>query len=212
VYDNESTDNSVKVATDLGCHVISFGSNGINKMSELMKIKNHAWKTIENGWIIMADMDEFLCVTEQNLLDEQNKGTNILAVLGYDMIGESECMYLCDMHDLHSIKKYVINHGESKNICFFRDVIEDMNYSFGAHKCRPTLKTESTQIIYSDQTYINKHMSMLGKSFFISKNKQRYERSGDNRSKGISSHYMNKERDILHRYYYTLKNCKNLEN
>ena len=209
VYDNESTDNSVKIATDLGCQVISFGSNGMNKMEELMKIKNHAWKSINSGWIIMADMDEFLCVKEQDLVDEQSKGTNVLNVLGYEMIGESQCKYLCDIHDLHDIKKYVINHGESKTLCFLRDEIDEMNYSFGAHKCYPTLKNDG-KLKYSEQTYINKHMSILGLTFFINKNIERYKRSEKNRSKGMSTHYMNKERDISHRYYYYLKNCKTL--
>jgi glycosyltransferase involved in cell wall biosynthesis len=64
IYDNESSDNSVEIARNLGCDVCSFTSNNIMDEDIQLELRNSIWKTCDSGWIIMADMDEFLCVTE----------------------------------------------------------------------------------------------------------------------------------------------------
>ena len=127
IYDNESTDESVKIAKDLGCSVISWNSNNCIDDFKYLEIKNNCWKNVEKGWIIIADMDEFLCVTEDDLNNELKLGTTILSIKGYDMIGESDTLDLSDI-DLQEIKKGVENHFESKKLCFLRDKIEEINY------------------------------------------------------------------------------------
>ena len=76
IYDNESTDNSVELAKSLGCSIISWNSNNIIDDHKYLEIKNNCWKHITHGWIIMADMDEFLCVTEQELMKEKENYFN----------------------------------------------------------------------------------------------------------------------------------------
>jgi len=39
IYDNESTDNSVKIAMSLDCNVVSFNTNNISDDGSLTKIK-----------------------------------------------------------------------------------------------------------------------------------------------------------------------------
>ena len=136
IYDNESTDNSVELAKSLGCSVVSWSSENINNESIKMNMKDNVWKDIKSGWVIMADMDEFLCVTEAELLEEMNNGTTILNIDGYDMIGETKTLDLSDI-DLQEIKKCVYNKWETKKLCFLRDKITDMHYAPGAHDCWP---------------------------------------------------------------------------
>ena len=143
IYDNQSTDNSVKLALSLGCNVISWSSNNQINDHLYLKIKNNCWKNIKNGWIIMIDMDEFLCVTEDELLDEIKNETSILEIKGLEMIGESNKIDLTDI-DLQKINKYVDKDEESKKLCFLREKITEMNYEMGAHHCNHACVCPST--------------------------------------------------------------------
>jgi len=163
IYDNESTDNSVEIAKSLGCLVVSWNSDTCIDDFKYREIKNNCWKYVENGWVIVADMDEFLCVTEDELKKERDNGTSILNIIGFDMIGESDTTDLSDI-DLQTITKYVINQRESKQLCFLREKISDMGYQMGAHNCKP-----SGDLVLSKDIYINKHMSLLGLKFLIKK-------------------------------------------
>jgi hypothetical protein len=120
IYDNQSTDDSVAVATALGCKCIEFDTG--NKMDEIKMrwLRNNCWKSVESGWIIMADMDEYICVTEDELLEEMQNGTSILKIQGWNMVGETESIDLKDI-DLQSIKKFVYQPRENKNLCFLRE-------------------------------------------------------------------------------------------
>ena len=165
IYDNESTDNSVEIAKLLGCNVISWKSKLGNFIDDFkyIEIKNNCWKNIKDGWIIVGDMDEWLSITEEQLINEELNGTTILDTIGIDMIGESNTL---DLHDinLHKINKGVINRYEHKKLCFLRNKINDINYLYGCHKCFP-----KGTINFSSRKYINKHMSILGLPYIINK-------------------------------------------
>jgi hypothetical protein len=183
IYDNESTDNSVKIAKELGCNIVSWNSN--NKIDDLkyIEIKDNCWKCVKTGWVIVADMDEFVCVTEDDLINEKRSGVTILNIECYNIIGESKTLDLTDI-DLQLITKYVKTPFESKKLCFLREAITDMNYSPGAHSCKP-----KGRIIYSPKVYMNKHMSFLGLPYLKDKIIKRFNRNKDNRKKGFGSHY-----------------------
>jgi glycosyltransferase involved in cell wall biosynthesis len=203
VYDNESTDNSAQIAKELGCSVIFWNSNNILNEEIQIYLRNTIWHE-SKGWIIVADMDEFLCITEDDLRNEMNNGVTILKIKGYDMIGESQTLDLTDI-DLQEITKYVENSGEDKYLCFFREPIIDMNYGPGSHICYPCGTT-----IYSSNVYINKHMNYLGLNFIINKLTERYKRSEKMRKKGWSCHYTNDVEEIKKRYTNNINMCKYL--
>jgi glycosyltransferase involved in cell wall biosynthesis len=205
IYDNESTDGSVEIALFLGCTVISWNSNNIIDDKKYIDIKNNCWKHIKDGWIIMADMDEFLCITEEELMDETNRGTTILSIKGIDMIGESQTLDLSDI-DLQSITKYVENDWLSKKLCFLRNSIEEINYDVGCHTCKPIGKIQ-----YSEKLYLNKHMCNLGLNFLIDRIIKRYERSEKMRSEGWCVHYINDVEKIKNNYNDKLLHCKMLD-
>ena len=205
IYDNESEDNSVELAKSLGCEVISWSSGNIIDDFKYKEIKNNCWKEIKDGWIIMADMDEWLCVTEDELRDEMNKGTSLLNIQGLDMIGESNTEDLSDI-DLHTINKYNNSRLESKRLCFLRNKITEMNYGLGAHGCSPRGNVKS-----SKNSYKNKHMSYLGLPFLINKMIKRHERSALMRSKGLGSHYTKDIIKIRRNYNSQLSTSKIIE-
>jgi glycosyltransferase involved in cell wall biosynthesis len=204
IYDNQSTDNSVELAKSLGCVCIDWDTNNHTDEYKLRDLKNNSWKTIQSGWIIMADMDEFLCVTEDELIEEKKNGTTILKTVGLDMIGESETLDLTDI-DLQSITKYQSNVYESKKLCFLREHIQEINYQCGAHNCKPV-----GTVKYSSKVYTNKHMSILGLNFLIHKMIQRYNRSELMRQKQMDTHYTDNITKITEMYTKALKTCKYL--
>lgn len=204
IYDNKSTDDSVKIAKSLGCKVVSWSSNGINNVLLKRNISNNCWKTVKHGWVIMIDMDEWLSITESDLNDEMASGTTILNISGYDMVGKSKETDLSDI-DLESISKGLPNKMEGKHLCFLRPDIKEINYTVGAHASKP-----EGNVKYSKTTYINKHMSSLGLPFLINKMKQRFKRSHKMQKMGMSTHYTNNTRKIKDKYKNQIKNSRKI--
>jgi FkbM family methyltransferase len=194
IYDNESTDNSVELAKSLGCTVINWDTGNRIDDHKLRDLKNTCWKSITDGWIIMADMDEWLCVSESDLQDEFNNGTTILNVRGVNMIGESKLTDLSDI-DLFSLEKLKHFQNESKKLCFLRESINDIEYTNGAHWCFP-----KGTIKYSLKTYINKHMHFLGLNFLIDKYTKCYHRSHEMRKENMAIHYTDNVERITSAY------------
>ena len=205
IYDNESTDDSVQIAQELGCNIVSWDSQNCIDDFKYKEIKNNCWKSVDSGWIIMADMDEFLCITEEELQLEMNAGVTMLTTIGYDMIGESTTLDLSDIH-LQDIKKYVVNPYESKKLCFLRPDIQEINYECGAHTCNPI-----GNVIYSSTVYINKHMSSLGLPFLTNKLTERYKRAGKMREHGMAFHYKSDKEEIETMYSSLLSSCKRID-
>ena len=198
ILDNESTDNSVAIAKSLGCNVQSFSTNNMLDEFKQTNLKNNCWKHIKDGWIIVADMDEFLCITEEELYQERINETTILSIQGLEMIGESNQLDLFDIQ-LSEITKSIPSNIESKNICFYRNDIIEMNYNLGAHRCSPEGILKFSYTIYN-----NKHMYNLGLEYLINKMLLRYERSANMRKYNLSTHYTDNIDKIKADYYTNL--------
>ncbi len=200
IYDNYSTDNSVKIALNMGCKVIQFDSNNIIDHNITQYIRNNCWKIIDSGWIIMVDMDEWLYVTENELEFENLNGTTILSINGYNMIGESQTIDLIDinLNELHKYTEVFVKH-----ICFLREKISDINYSWGAHEIFPV-----GEIKFSSNFYLFKHMNVLGLNYYINKLLNRFNRSLNMRELGFSCHYTNDINFITNQYNKWLSDAK----
>jgi glycosyltransferase involved in cell wall biosynthesis len=200
LLNNHSTDNSVEIAKSMGLEIRTWGSKDKLECDVGSSIRNNVWKTIENGWILMVDMDEFLYISEEELKEESMLGTTILSTIGWDMIGESKCE---DLHDIHlpNIKKYILAPYESKQVCFKKDFIREINYTLGAHECQPI-----GDVRFSKKVFTIKHMSSLGLPYLIYKNQKNYKRSHDDRKKGWATHYTDDIKIIQKNYLKTLNN------
>lgn len=210
IYDNMSTDNSVNIAKELGCAVIQWQSNGIDD-NKYIKIKNNCWRHIKKGWIICIDMDEWLCITYNELLEEYSIGTTVLNVKGYNMIGNSKTITLEDIN-LHSLKFGSDFPSESKYLCFYTPDIKLVKYSIGAHMAEFT-----GNICYSQKYYINKHMEMLGLPFYLYKKKERFNRLSKKMKKNSTNYimkYVNKHysSDMEHHTKIFIDTAKKAEN
>ena len=204
ILDNESTDDSVAIATSKGCHIHSWHSNGIDD-GQYIQFKDHFWKEVPvtskdqdtSSWIIMADMDEWLSISEIQLEEENARGTSIITTIGYNMTSDSQKADLSDIN-LHEITKGIYWPTECKSICFKRADIQEMNYAIGAHSCRPV-----GRIQFSERKYVLKHMEPLGLAFMIAKFTERYKRTEARRIAGdwgAGLHYSDNLAVIEERY------------
>jgi hypothetical protein len=192
VFDNYSTDNSRDVAASLGCEVVLLNSGGIMDDRLHASTKNSVWKDLERGWVIVIDMDEFLCVTEDDLRYEDEQGTVVLRTRIADMVGESQTLDLTDI-DIHAIRKYVPGLTDGKRICFRREKVGEMHYTLGAENCNPHGPggAHERPLAVSSKHYLLKHFSYIGLPFITNKMIKRYERTELMRQHGYAIHYTN---------------------
>ncbi len=199
ICDNESIDDSVEIAKNLGCDIISFQAQKIINYG-IREVKNNCWKMCR-GWIIVADIDEFLCVTHEDLEYEKHIGSTVLTVDGYQMIANSNEEDLSDI-SLEDVNMGVPHRSESKSLCFYtgyKGVVE-MNYSLGAHRCKPV-----GNVVYSTKRYKNKHMAYVGLKYITKRHDNAIKRNKNDREMGYSRHYTSDEQ-VIERYYNDLKN------
>lgn len=171
ILDNKSTDGSQIIAKQMGCIVKEFGTAGQFDDYKHRQLRNECWKMIQNQWVIVCDMDEWLCITKDDLLEEDSKGTTVLTVKGYDIIGDSHKEDLSDIN-LHALKYGIPNGSENKPLCFKPGPIKEMFFEVGGHYFQP-----QGVIKWSEKSYILKHMNHLGLPFKLYRNKIRYDRS-----------------------------------
>ena len=193
ILDNQSKDNSVEIAKKLGCNVISWDTGDELDEPELTKIRNNIWKNISNGWIITADMDEWLCITEKELKFEKNQGTTFLRTEGIHLFGDSE------KEDLSDINVHKINRGwrwRKKPMCFLRPHIKETNYDLGSFRAQPDGK-----YILSKKKYMFKHAVCLGLKYYIKKTVGRKKRCKEKTQiYNTSTHYTDDIEKIRDKY------------
>ncbi len=189
IYDNMSTDDSVAIAKKLGCNVFNFNTNEEMDDFKITKIKNNCWRAIFDGWVIVSDIDEWLCIDEKWLKQEEQEGATILNTEGFQIVANSKTKDLSDI-DVHKESMGFACEAHSKKICFKPNEVE-INYTLGGHFCEPTGN------IKFGGTYMVKHMDWLGLPFKLNKNKVRYERSEKMRKLGMYTHYKENEKEII---------------
>jgi hypothetical protein len=183
ILDNESDDRSVAIAKELGCTVQTFSTGGKIDDVELQRLKNTVWLERSEGWVIVADMDEWLCVTAEDLAREERRGTTILNTYGWNVSGDSRSATLDDA-DLHALNTGRPHPPESKQICFRRPQITEMNYNPGAHKSDPQGEVRWSRLIYP-----LKHIAWPGEEFMVRKHQLRYARGKEQQALGHGLHY-----------------------
>ena len=188
IFDNMSTDESVKLAAARMCTVVPWDSPVPGQLDErtLTAIKNNKWKPfVQPGtWVVVCDMDEWLVVSRAQLEEEDALGTTILSTQGWQMVGERLRADLSDI-ELKEIQLGFQDSGYSKRVCFKWDAV-DPGFCHGCHQSHPV-----GTVVFSQKPYVLKHMASLGGEYFAEKNARRYLRNKENReNRGCSNHYI----------------------
>lgn len=146
IYNNNSTDSSLVLCKDAGCIIKNFP---VYTEYNLQDFKNNIWKQSQAEWIIICDVDELVQISQYGL-NTLNVDVNIIKFRGYNMTGEGnpegfDYGFLCSPYD---------------KCCVFKNTIQEINYSIGAHLCTP-----SPNPIYSDKEFKLFHYNQSWFSF-----------------------------------------------
>lgn len=190
IYDNISTDNTVKIALANGCEVIPYDTNGQLQDSRYIEIKNNCWKDAKTDWVLVCDTDEFLDINQDELKKEEDLGTSMIVSEVYDMINMEDNL------DIAGIKYGVKSPIAGKFFLFNKKFISEIDYSIGAHSC-----SSKGAIYYSSKAYKAYHYNSINENLTIEKFKIYAKRlSPENLQNGWSSHYLMTPEEIREEY------------
>lgn len=130
VFDNMSTDNTKEICEQYGVEHVLFDTN--NQMDEqtLIELRNLCYFESDARFVIVCDDDEFVDITEQDLLDNiKNQEWTVCKCAGYEMFGTNEER----VEDLEGVPSI----GYCKPVLFDNKEIELMHFAAGSHTANP---------------------------------------------------------------------------
>lgn len=161
IYDNYSTDDTVEIAKSFGCEIEYFMSQEGKDVFDdraINEIKNNAWKNATTDWVVVCDSDELIQITQEELIEEERNGYNIIAPEGWHMINNKN-----NIIDLENMERGWQDWSYSKKILFNKKFVSNMNYSYGAHTANPIGKnikqTPPRKYVLTHYKFISKEYS-----------------------------------------------------
>lgn len=171
VYDNESTDDTAKIARANGCEVMPYKTDGKVNDDILRTHKNNVWKKSSTDWVLVCDMDELIDINEEQLKQEEAKGTTMIRGTAYNMVNMAETI---DLRDLAAMNQGFRDWFYDKTVLWDRRQIEDVNYNYGAHQCHP-----EGNVCYNTTSYLLRHYKHLGADYMIHRLQYSVDRSSE---------------------------------
>ncbi len=180
VYDNESTDNSVEIALQHGCEVKTYQTDGQIRDDRMLNVKNTCWKESrwQNvDWVIVVDVDEIVYGRNmlQYLSDKRKDGYTIINPTGYQMISDPLPDLTSDKQIYELSDKGLRSQPYSKPCIFHPDSIDEINFTIGAHDCKPYGKIKRC----SGGSLYLLHYNRLSLDWYLQRMRNRKQRLSD---------------------------------
>lgn len=208
IMDNESDDNSHSIIQSYpNAEVRTYSSNGEIRDDIYLEIKNNVWKENRGkaDWVIVCDTDEILFHPKlMEKLDElKAKGISIIRPYGFDMFSES-----FPEKNILEIKTGVEdNRLLRKCIIFNPNMIEEINYKAGCHKCFPQGQVK----FYAKDDFKLLHYKSLSLEYLINRYEMFRKRlSGFNLENRLGKHYLTEKEQIKKKYLNNLARSYNV--
>ena len=192
-YDNGSNDDSKNIITSNGGKIIDLDTNNKVRDDLVLQIKNNCWKSSENDWVIICDVDEFIDCDEKYLISTD---ASIIKCEGYDMVG--------DTFELSSLNRGTRNFWLDKCLLFDPRRVDEINFEPGCHNCNPI-----GDICYNDKRIILKHYKYFNLSYVLKRFEILAKRlSDENINNGWGLHYQQSRNEIVDAYMFILENSR----
>jgi hypothetical protein len=198
VYDNESRDDTRKIAEARGCEVRTFTTGNTLSDRTYLEIKNNVWKEAKTDWVLIADVDEHLNIWDADLKYEQSLGTSIIRAEGWNMISLQD-----ELQSPFDLTHGVRAESYDKLYCFNKKSISEINYRYGCHKAAPV-----GDLFYSDKLYKCRHYKYLNREYMIARHALFAKRMSEhNKKHGLGIHYMYSKEEITKEFNEARKNA-----
>jgi len=191
IYDNYSTDNTEKIALENNCEVRKHDSNGKIRDDLYLQVKNNCWKNADTDWVLICDVDEFLNINKEKLLEEEEVETTVILSEGWNMINMVEGVVGMNYEfGKVSAPQY------SKNCLFNKKFIKEVNYNGGCHT-----NTFIGKVKTSQSKYDLFHYKWIGEDYTIKRYREFVLRmSQENIKRKEAFHYFSTEKQIKEQY------------
>ena len=191
VFDNGSNDGSVQYLMAQGDWITVEHFETGDKINDtlLRDIKNQVWKQARGraDLVVVCDLDEMLCAPDivQSLAMMRRVGGTICRPLWYSLVSDEVPVF--NGQSLHKIRPLAVGlDGIPKPLVFDPNEINEINFEFGAHNCRP----EGRVRWYNGDIYLLHANHNLSLDHKISRYKEMKDRLSDlNKELGHGIHY-----------------------
>jgi hypothetical protein len=208
IMDNESDDSSPSIIKSYNnTEIRTYHSNSEIRDDIYLEIKNNIWKESRGkaDWVIMCDTDEFLY--HPNLpekLDElKQKGVSIVRPYGFDMFSAT-----FPEKNIFEVKNGIKeNRHLRKCIIFNPNLIDEINFKAGCHKCKPEGKVK----FYKKSDIKLLHYKSLSLEYLLTRYDLMSQRlSNYNIENRLGKHYLQEKQHITKMFYQKLKKAKKI--
>lgn len=209
IYDNQSDDDTIKICEKYSnVSVLTFDTAGKIRDDIYLTIKNNIWKKSRGiaDYVIICDIDEFLYHHDMlNFLNQiQSNNVTIVKPIGYNMV--SEVLPASSNNLFEDFQYGVRSISFDKVIMFNPNLIDEINFDFGAHTCNPVGK-----VIYSANEFKLLHYKYLNLEYVVDRyNKMSTRLSKFNLKLNLGLHYSFSKRKIRNEFNHYLKNKINV--
>ncbi len=206
IFDNDSTDRSrVIMESNNKCTIKGLHTDDKIIEPRYTNIKNEYWKECRNhfDWVIVCDIDEFICHPDMlNLLGQSKfQGYTILSAGGYQMVGEKTPNTESTLFE--QINKGYSDTVYSKCVIFDPKKVNSIGYAHGCHICRPTGKIK---VMDNNVSFKLLHYKYLSEDYFLERSKILASRLSEYNIKNkLGNQYLKSDEELRKEYREALK-------
>ncbi len=209
VYDNFSTDKTIDICSKYeNVEVFNYGTNNQIRDDIYLKLKNEVWKKSKGkaDFVIVCDVDEFvyhpsLISILQHAYSEQ---VSVIRCEGYNMFTK-----VLPLESNILFKDFQYGTREKnfdKALIFNPNLIDEINYDFGAHNCCPVGKVR-----YNNFSIALLHYKFITLGYLINRYKLFESRlSSYNKKLKLGYHYSHSRFKITREFNFIKNNSQNI--
>jgi glycosyltransferase involved in cell wall biosynthesis len=175
IWDNHSTDNTLKIAREAGVEVTAFETNDEYDELSLSEVRSRNWKESTADWVIVCDCDEF--IYHPDIVEQLKKiDATLIIPIGYNMYSDNFPTTNGQIYE--EVNMGILDYRYSKPIIFKPIDIKEMNFRAGAHFADPI----GNVVINTTSDIKLLHMKFLSKEYVIGRY-MTYEKRKSDRTK-----------------------------